>query len=204
MALCLQTLVIVAIAASATAGWAQVVDQTHGKPVKTSREYICHGAPDTWESLIEASDVIAVVKVASSVAGEVAYLGPNFKSVVTAHAVTVQRVVVSNGTRALPESGQLLVLVPGGTVDRGDHLERVVVNEGEPWQVGNTFLVALLWEDSFSAWRPAAFFDTTFRMLPDGTLHSTRNGPLARAANKATQAEILSRLSGEPDTTVPR
>ena len=187
-------LVLAAALGLSGAALAQVSAPASGKPIKTSREYIRSDVPQTWEDLIEASDIIAIVNVVSGSSGEVDYYGRH-KSAVTAQAVTLQQVLVSRTTHPLPEDGRLLILVPGGTIDRGEYLERIVLDGWDPWQPGETFLVALKWDERLTAWRPTAYYESTFQIRSDGSLHTQGSGPIARSAKAAGQAETLRMLS---------
>src|SRR5690606_24621388 len=73
------------------------------KPVRVEREYYRHSFVTTWEELVGQSDLVAEIVVNASVGGELEYYG-TFKSVVTAHEVTIRRLLFRSRTARVDES----------------------------------------------------------------------------------------------------
>lgn len=163
------------------------------EPVRVEREYYCHSLVTTWDALVAQSDVVAEVVVNSSVGGELEYYG-SFKSVVTAHEVKIRRLLFRSRTARVDESKPILVLTPGGRVDRGEYIEHVITNDADPWPPGATYIVALEWDTRLQAWRPIGDSESAFRVMPDGTLTSPGNGPLAREAVRLGLAAVTNKV----------
>lgn len=163
------------------------------KPVKVVHEYIRPSVPTTWAELVARSDLVVEVTAQSSAGGEAKYYG-NFTSVVTANEATIARVLYRAAFARVDVGQQVLVLTPGGRVDRGAYIEHVVVEGAEPWPPGESYIAALTWESRLKAYRPTAYYETVFMIMPDGTLRSTGNGPLAREASRLGRAATVARV----------
>ena len=163
------------------------------KPVKVSRECFSPKVPGTWTELVAQSDLVVEFTVQASAGGEAEYYGA-FTSVVTANTVTITRVVYLAESARAERGRQILVLTPGGRVDRGEYIEHVISEHSEPWSPGESYLVALKWESRLGAWRPTAQYESVFRILPDDALRSSGYGPIARAGSRLGHAETLSRV----------
>lgn len=163
------------------------------KPVRVEREYYDYSFVTTWDELVAHSDVVAEVVVNASVGGELEYFG-NFTSVVTGHQVTIGQLLFRSPTARVDESKSILVLTPGGRVDRGEYIEHVITNGADPWPTGATYIVALKWDPRLQAWRLIRGHESAFRVMPDGAVTSSGHGPLSREAVRLGRAAITTKV----------
>lgn len=160
------------------------------KPVQISREWVTPNTPQSWEALVERAGLIVEGVVVDASSGEVPYYGSGVVSVVTANSLRVTRVLAVSSERNVVPGSKILVLTPGGKIDRGEYIEHVIVLENQPLLQGSTYLIALEWVERLQAWRPVAFHETVFRVLDDGTVATRGNGPVAREVRARKHFEL--------------
>lgn len=163
------------------------------KPVRVEREYIRPRIQQTWFELVRASDAVVEVVPIAAAGGEAHYYG-TYKSVVTAYSVSVSRVVTAGHHPGLAPGRRILVLMPGGRVDRGAYVQHVIVEGAEPLDPACTYIVALRWQPELEAWRPVSYHESVFEVQPDGRVRSFGLGPLAREVHGASRELLLDRL----------
>lgn len=154
------------------------------KPVRVEREYIRPDSPTTWKELLRRSDAVVELTAQAAAGGEAKYYG-NFTSVVTANTAVVERVYYRATGAVVDEGSTVLVLTPGGRVDRGDYIEHVIVSSAEPWQPGRTYIVAMAWTPVLEAWQPTAYYESVFAIDADGTLAAMGTGTLAKGSQRS-------------------
>ena len=164
------------------------------KPIKVEREYIRPVVETTWDELVRSSDLIAEVEPVSSAGGEVAHYYGTFKSVVTAYSASITRVIAGGDHRGVATGSRILVVMPGGRIDRGTYVQHVIVEGSEPLNAGQKYVVALKWVSQLDGWRPLWYYETVFEVQPDGRIRSFGNGRLAREMNGASRTALIERL----------
>ena len=112
----------------------------------------------------------------------------------TANKVVVDRAYYRAKTAVVDTGMTVLVLTPGGRVDRGAFIEHVIVEGSEPWQPGLTYIVAMVWKAALKAWQPTAFYESVFAVAADGSLTATGKGPVAREASRLGRAAVIGKV----------
>lgn len=148
----------------------------------------------TFRWLVRSSDLIAEVEPVPSAGGEVTHYYGSFTSVVTAYSASITRVIAGGDRRGMVPGSRILVVMPGGKVDRGTYVQHVIVQGSEPLNPGQKYVMALKWVSQFEGWRPLWYYETVFEVQPDGRIRSFGNGPLAREMNGASRTSLLERL----------
>jgi len=164
------------------------------KPIRVEREYIRPAVENTWDELVRSSDLVAEVEPVSAAGGEVTHYYGSYKSVVTAYSASITRVIAGGDHRGVVTGSRILVVMPGGKIDRGTYVQHVIVQGSEPLNPGQKYVVALKWVSQLEGWRPLWYYETVFEVQPDGRIRSFGNGPLAREINGASRASLLERL----------
>lgn len=163
------------------------------KPVRVEREFIRPNSPNTWKELLRRSDAVVELTAQAAAGGELEYYG-NFTSVVTANTAVVERVYFRSRRVGVDEGSTVLVLTPGGRVDRGDHIEHVIVSGAEPWQLGRKYIVAMVWRPALKAWQPTAHYESVFAIDAEGSLAAMGVGTLAREANSLGRIGLIEKV----------
>ncbi len=164
------------------------------KPIRVEREYIRPAVENTWGELVRSSDLVAEIEPVSSAGGEVTHYYGSYKSVVTAYSASITRVIAGGDHRGMVPGSRILVVMPGGKIDRGTYMQHVMVEGSDPLNPGQTYVVALKWVSQLEGWRPLWYYETVFEVQPDGRIRSFGMGPLAREMNGASRKALLDRL----------
>lgn len=153
------------------------------KPVRVEREYIRPDTPRTLNEMLRRSDAVVALTAQAAAGGDAKYYG-NYISVVTANTAVVDEVYYSSKKVPIEAGMTVLVLTPGGRVDRGDFIEHVIVEGAEPWQPGRTYIAAMTWRPELDAWQPSAYYESVFTIGADGALAAMGTGRIAKEANR--------------------
>jgi hypothetical protein len=164
------------------------------KEVRVEYFHIRPKIASTWDEMLRSSDAVVEVTAQDASGGEARYYGPADASVVTANTAVVTHVYYRGKGVSVEDGATVLILTPGGRIDRGEYIQHVVVPGAEPWRPGRTYIVAMVWRAELKAWQPTGYYESVFAIDDDGKLQAMGKQEIAKEANALGRAAFVQKI----------
>ena len=184
-----------ALCLSCTAGRRDDVPP-RAKPVVTSiTNTYFEGPPASPHDMALAADAVVVGRVLDGRSQDGGFRRPSEPGITTLYRFRVTEVLrQSRGSRIEP--GVVTIVRDGGTIDRGDKIEKEEVEDHPQFTTGADYILFLRWHEPYHTWTPRWGPDGTFGVRA-GQAHSLGRSDVARKLDGLTIEPFAARLDSQ-------
>lgn len=167
------------------------------KPTHVSIDNIYYNAPPPSLSEMEkTADAVVFGRVLGGVSKDGGFFRKSEPGITTSYRFKVHEVISAQGKRAV-DPNELTVLRDGGSIDRGNRIDKVVDADFPPFELGHEYVLFLRWDAGQEAWVPAWGPNATFE-IKGGLITSPGYAHVCKEQNGLSIDEFLEKLRRLP------